>query len=724
MDIELPNGTVIQGIPEGTSKQDIMAKAISAGLATAADFGQTSGEVQRGRPTMANDPRIVKDTESRPSNEGFLDKAGRFLSTPAGIVTPEELGGSTAGRVVQGVLDPLLGLGQLASKAIGNDSVSQRMQQNELRYQQARKESGAEGVDLARLAGSVASPVNYVVPTAGVGSLARSAATGASLAATQPVYGTDYWSEKGIQASVGAVLGPLAEYGVKFSGKVLDKMKGLTEAGQMQYLQDLLNKTAGAERDNVVKALATVKPIVPGSRPTAAEALVDIPEAAGIAALQKEVGKSGESGAMLLRREAENEAARQAQLAGIAGTEAERTAMSTARGELFGKYAQPALDANDTVRNAYQNIEKASMGKLSQLIGSAEELQAGQAASQAAIMKGSGVVPKPTPVKETLTAAAQQRTAQLKAYQRESLAENGLFPLEVNSLVSKLNSALRGTRSDEAKKVLEGVKSDLLEKADNNGFLSSADLYENVRKVMNQNINRYLNQGQQPFQGGIPQQAAAAGDNVKKLIDAELNKSSNGLWGKYIEEYATHSRKLDRMAVGEALQQKLQGSLGNVERAGAFAQAVQEAGSTIKKATGQPRYEKLSQVLTTDETAAVNRVLSDVQRQQKGATLAGQIKAPALTMETPAENVNLLNRAYTLTKEVLGFIVRGNAEKARESFAKLSLEPQGMAALMQAGPITTQRKFVAALNKVLTPEQQQILIQATTVQGPARTAGE
>lgn len=724
MDIELPNGTVIEGIPEGTSKQDIMAKAISAGLATAADFGQPTGEMQRGRPTMSNDPRIIKDTESRPSNENFLDKAGRFLSTPAGIVTPEQLGGSATGRAVQGVLDPLLGIGQLTSKALGNDTVSQRMQQNELRYQQARKDSGAEGIDLARLAGNVASPVNYVVPTAGVGSLARSAATGASLAATQPVYGIDYWAEKGIQASVGAVLGPLAEYGVKFSGKALDKMKGLTESGQMQYLQDLLNKTVGTERDNVVKALSTVKPIVPGSRPTAAEALADIPEAAGIAALQKQVAGEGTSGTMMLRREAENEAARQAQLAGIAGTEAERTALSTARGELFGKYAQPALDANDTVRAAYQNIEKASMGKLSQLIGSAEELQAGQAASQAAIMKGSGVVPALTPVKETLTAAAQQRTTQLKAYQRESLAENGLFPLEVNSLVSKLNSALRGTRSDEAKKVIEGVKSDLLQKADNNGFLSSVDLYENVRKVMNQNINRYLNQGQQPFQGGIPQQAAAAGDNVKKLIDAELNKSSNGLWGKYIEEYATHSRKLDRMAVGEALQQKLQGSLGNVERAGAFAQAVQEAGSTIKKATGQPRYEKMSQVLTADETAAVNRVLADVQRQQKGVTLSNQLKAPDMSLSSPVESVGLLNRAYTLTKEVLGYITRGNAEKARESFAKLSLEPQGMAVFMQAGPITAQRKFVAALNKVLTPEQQQILIQATTVQGPARTAGE
>ncbi len=38
MDIKLPNGKVINGVPEGTTKEAIMAKAISAGLASEADF--------------------------------------------------------------------------------------------------------------------------------------------------------------------------------------------------------------------------------------------------------------------------------------------------------------------------------------------------------------------------------------------------------------------------------------------------------------------------------------------------------------------------------------------------------------------------------------------------------------------------------------------------------------------------------------------------------------
>lgn len=39
MDVRLPNGYLIKNVPEGTSKEAIMEKAISAGLATAEDFG-------------------------------------------------------------------------------------------------------------------------------------------------------------------------------------------------------------------------------------------------------------------------------------------------------------------------------------------------------------------------------------------------------------------------------------------------------------------------------------------------------------------------------------------------------------------------------------------------------------------------------------------------------------------------------------------------------------
>ena len=42
MDIRLPNGVLVKNIPDGTSREEVMAKAISSGLATAEDFMGTS----------------------------------------------------------------------------------------------------------------------------------------------------------------------------------------------------------------------------------------------------------------------------------------------------------------------------------------------------------------------------------------------------------------------------------------------------------------------------------------------------------------------------------------------------------------------------------------------------------------------------------------------------------------------------------------------------------
>ncbi len=666
-----------------------------------------SSEPVRGRPTMANDPRIIKDTESRPSNKGMFEKVGDFLSTPAGIVTPEQLGGSIAGRVAQGVLDPLLGIGQLASKAFGNDTVSQRLQQNELRYQQARQQAGEEGTDVARIVGNVASPVNYVAPAAATGGLMRSAATGASLAATQPVYGTDFWSEKGTQAAVGAILGPLAEYGVKGAGKLLDSFKGLSESGRAQALQDWLLKTSGKDKEVIIKALQEVQPIVKGSQPTAMEALANTPEGAALAAAQKAISREPSAAPIALTRQAEQEAARQSQLATIAGTPEQRAAVEAAR-TATGETREAALGMADTVKQAFDDITTNVMGQANRIVGS----------------RGSSMVTGEGLPVTNLTDLAKETTKNLQKYQRVSLADNGFFPLEVKSVTQQIDTAIEGTSSDLSKAVLKIAKDKILSKADENGFISSRDLYDNVRKTLNQDIEAFLTQAGRPAQGGIPQQAAKSAGAVKSFIDASLNKSSGGLWKQYIDDFAGHSQKLDRMAIGEALEKKLGTPLDNKERAAAFAQAVQEAGGLIKRATGQPRYSQVSEVLTAEETGAVNRVLADLTRLEKGKTLAGSVKVPEYAPKAPLEGTGFLSRTYTVAKEVMQALSRGNKEEFEKKFIQLAMDPQAMAAFMQAGPITTQRKLVEAMNKRLSPEGQRILIQSATVGEPARTVGE
>lgn len=704
-----------------------------------------SVEPARGRPTMVNDPRLIKDTESRPSNEGVLDKVGRLLSTPAPLVTPEQLGGSTAGRVAQGVLDPLLGIGQLASKAFGNDTVSQRMQQNELRYQQARQQAGDEGFDIGRLAGNVASPVNYMVPAAATGGLARSAATGATLAATQPVYSNEFWADKGVQAAIGAVLGPIAEYGVKGASKLLDSFKGLTKKGREQAVQDWVKTlTDPKDQAKVIKALQEAQPIVPGSKPTALEALADTPEGAIIAAAQEKIGRQTPTA---LIRQGEQEAARQAQLASIAGTPEQRAAIAAERKAITDPMRENALaQANvygQVVPQLQQDIAAREAATIANLQGAGkaatEEAQATVRANTWSPVPGyprfpGRYSPNYDRAKEYVgaiqdfTNAAGQRRAELdfKKLQLQSVTDEGFYPLSTAPLISKIDNSLSkvGERSNELlTSSLQSMKNKLERFTDQNGIINSIDLY-NIRKEIADDIKANL-VAKQGTNASFTTQAANVEKTLKKYLDDAINKASgNTLWNDYLSNYSTYSQKLNRMEIGAELEKKLGTALNNKERAAAFAQAVQDAGSLIKKATGQSRFQKVSEVLTPEETKSVNRVLADLQRLEKGKAMAGKVNVPSYAPEPPLQDVNLLSRPVTIAKEVLQYLSRGSKEDFEKKFIELTMDPQALAVFLQAGPITGQRKLIEAMNKKLSPRGQQIFLQAVTVSDPARTAGE
>ena len=65
MNVVLPNGTIIQGVPEGTTKEQVMQKAISSGLATQEDFGQ---QPPQGSPDAQNQqPQVAQSQDGQPA---------------------------------------------------------------------------------------------------------------------------------------------------------------------------------------------------------------------------------------------------------------------------------------------------------------------------------------------------------------------------------------------------------------------------------------------------------------------------------------------------------------------------------------------------------------------------------------------------------------------------------------------------------------------------------
>lgn len=96
MNVTLPNGKVIRGVPEGTSKDDIARKAISAGLATESDFGiqtespntqspepEDKGFIDSIKDAFTGESRETRGTRELPELESAIagGDASGFLST-------------------------------------------------------------------------------------------------------------------------------------------------------------------------------------------------------------------------------------------------------------------------------------------------------------------------------------------------------------------------------------------------------------------------------------------------------------------------------------------------------------------------------------------------------------------------------------------------------------------------------------------------------------------
>jgi hypothetical protein len=661
--------------------------------------------------------------------------------------------GSPIARTIKGaVVDPALAVNQLlASTGLFGKDIKQGATQLVSDVEQATTEGrarvGSTGFDPYQTLGNIVSPVNRLVgvtqaPLQGAGlmaNIARSGSTGAALSALQPVNApVDQFAERKLeQMATGFVLGPVVEGGVKAVGGLLNTLKGLTPTGRQEFMQKQLNELAGPDRTKVIEALRDAKELVSGSRPTVAQAISDIPTAVELAAAQSKIASKAKVAGQFQERLVEQQAARAREIQSVAGTEAQKTALIAEREGVTTPMREAALEQTNLAGPIFTKLEKEISDKFNSL-AAAEQTSGmtGLAATlqQAVATKGqpgwlsagdiaSEAAGRAKAYKEL--AGTLRGEAQLKQFQLNSLEQNGFFPLRASDLTEQLDKAIRGTVSDQSKAVLQGIRDKVVSKADENGLLNSRDVYENIRKISNQDVAKMLNLGEQYASGGIPQQAAKALGSAKQFIDASLNKSSDGLWGKYLTSYADYSKKLNRMEVGDYLSKSLNTPLGK-ESAGEFATAVENAAGTIKKSTGIPRFEKLSDVLSPSEVASVNNVLADLKRDSKAKELARKVGAldvggPDIVKEAP----QLLNRTYTVMKAAVEYLQKGNADAYNKQMAELMMNPGALAQFMTVGiPKGRTNEFVSSMMKLMDAPTRSAFIQSFTVPAAAKEVGD
>lgn len=710
--VRAPDGSTItlQG-PDGASQEEVIAKA---------------KELYKGAPAQA-------EPQARPAPTSFVDY---LFGGNQPLLEP-----FTRQAIRGAAVDPINAVRQLVS-----EEQRKLVAKEEAAYQTERARLGEDGYEYGRLVGNILSPAPLLAGQAavravgGVGRVAQirqAAGAGAAGAALQPVLESDvdFADEKIRQLGLGAALGGLLEGGIQSvtggAKFISDLTRPMTEEGRKTLLRDFINKLAGPEKDQVISSLRNAEELVAGSRPTAAEAVAEIPSATGIAAFQRQLAADQQLGTapLFAAREAEQEAARVAAL-GVDETAAPMM-------QLF-RQAQTSPIREEALSQA--NIAGQMIPQLERQIAEREvTAQAAEKARQQFVSRGaeqemfarqsftpvpgfprvsSAYRPNHERVAEAIDAAkdakdiAAQKTAEaaFKRLQLQSLEDEGFYALKINPVVERIEKYLAtpGERSEIAVKTFDKLRTKLAERASANGVIDSRDLYT-IRKEIADDINAFAKE----TGTSDVQRLATLETNLKKVIDNSIEAAGGVKWKDYLQEYAKYSEKINRLEIGERLLNSLRAPLGDRERAGSFALAVENAAGTIKKATGAPRAQTLGGILTPDEIKAVNAVNADLQRAAKSGKLSTKAKMGGVEIDESAELPQLLNRTAAIGNFLLKAIKKNAVDDIQKQGAQLFLDPQQLAVFMQQ---PNSARAISAIFKKLPPDIQQFLERVVAVQ--------
>lgn len=591
------------------------------------------------------------------------------------------MGSPTYSFIRGAVIEPALGLNKLlADTGLFGETVKQgaaNVARQEAQVSaEARQRVGRDGFDVAGLAGAVLSPVNKLLSVSPAATalqrIGQNVATGAIYGALQPDLEDDGVSEKLFQIGLGAI----------FSGgfsavsettpilKKLVKELPLTKKNKEEIFKNYIKDLTPDSKKELVDALKREGELVVGSAPTAGEMLADTPSAYKILKAQERLEKGQATAGKFLERRATQQKARINALDEVFGSPADLELAKQARITSTTPMRERALREADFYGDTASKLE--------------QELAKG--------------------TKQFGALAPKQRADILKG-QIENIKANGYYPLASKSLIDKIDTMANtpGLRSnDMLNYAMVKLRGKLDKLTDERGVINSADLY-NVRKEISEDLAEYVG-SKNLNNASFRAQATGAETSLKKLIDTEINNASgSNLWSDYLSKFAEHSRKIDQLELGQALKGKLEGTYSE-ETAGKFLQAIKEAPTTIKRSTGQARYQDLGEVLDNKQLATVNKVYADVLRQEKAVIASRGIEgAKAAEVAVAQEVPGFISAKVTFVKNVLRDLAKGSQKEFDNRMTEMLLNPQKFADFLETVPDRNQDEVMKALAKRMSP---------------------
>jgi len=234
-----------------------------------------------------------------------------------------------------------------------------------------------------------------------------------------------------------------------------------------------------------------------------------------------------------------------------------------------------------------------------------------------------------------------------------------------------------------------------------------------------------------PNAAGFKGNEARAITNVKNEF-LKWADTKNPAYAKARSIFADQSKPVNQMQIGQYLEQKFTPTLGqgtSADRANAFATALENAPTTIKKSTGENRYKTLTEALTPEQNKILDDVKEDLARTAKSRNLASGTLKPEFDVSKATSAIggetifpNMINTITTVTNTVwrklrgqidqklaaeiaTEMLFPGKAAEALEKAFKQQQRRQAVSEILSA-PGQAVMKTPASVN-MLNSEQQQ-----------------
>lgn len=159
------------------------------------------------------------------------------------------------------------------------------------------------------------------------------------------------------------------------------------------------------------------------------------------------------------------------------------------------------------------------------------------------------------------------------------------------------------------------------------------------------------------------------------------------------ETFAAQSKPINQMQVGQFLEGKLTPALGEETarlRAAGYAGALNQAPGTIKRATGQSRFDELSQVMTPDQIKVLESVRDDLARAKLAESQAGAARGAGPNVNLMGTETlgnvrapNFINNVTTVANDILRRLQGKLDQKLAIELAAEMLDPVAAAAALE-----------------------------------------